>query len=89
MKLTFNGTHHNFFGNLQNNMSTNIKIENIGKKINDLRNLVRNIGDKKKDRRHDSTSLNAIKSTNGDRPSSSYRKSKDIQTLSNQGNEIK
>lgn len=72
MKLTFDGTHQNFFGNLPKNISTNVKIENIGKKINDLRNLVRNINDKKKDRNHESASLSAGKGINGEK-STSYK----------------
>lgn len=87
MKLTFDGTQRNLFENLPKNISNNVKIENIGRKINDLRNMVRNIGDRKKDRKHDSVSLSPAKGINGERPTSSYGKSKEIPHKFNESNE--
>jgi hypothetical protein len=62
MKLTFDGSQKMLFDNLPKNISTNIKIENIGKKINDLKNLLQNISNKNGERKHDSVSLSPMKS---------------------------
>lgn len=49
--------------------------------------MVRNIGDRKKDRKHDSVSLSPAKGINGERPTSSYGKSKEIPLKFNDSNE--
>lgn len=46
MKLTFDGSQKVLFENLPKNISTNIKIDHIGRKINDLRNMIQNISGK-------------------------------------------
>jgi len=46
LKLTFDGSQKVLFENLPKNISTNIKIDHIGRKINDLRNMIQNISGK-------------------------------------------
>lgn len=74
LKLTFDGSQKVLFDNLPKNISTNIKIEHIGRKINDLKNMINNISGKNVDRRHESVSLSPKKGLNEERPNSSYQK---------------
>lgn len=92
MKLTFDGSQKILFDNLPKNISTNLKIEHIGRKINDLKNMIQNISGKpieRVERKHDSVSLSPMKGVNEERPNSSYQKGVPKQQLPASANVLK